>query len=155
MYTIYDNSKNKIMEVQGTKNLIIIERFIGNFINIKYRLKAYDLFENEVFEINKKNGKLFKEFEVKLGEEKMNISQDKKLLSKPSLQVKFKNNIYSIDGNIMAREFNVFNKDFKVCSSIYKKRFKLNDFYEIHIVDEEFDNLGIIICLLVDCCFSI
>ena len=48
LYTIYDNSKNKIMEVQGTKNLIIIERFIGNFINIKYRLKAYDLFENEV-----------------------------------------------------------------------------------------------------------
>ena len=85
MYTIYDNSKNKIMEVQGTKKLIIIERFIGNFINMKYRLKAYDLFGNEIFEINKKNGKLFKEFEVKLGEEKINILQDKKLLSKPSL----------------------------------------------------------------------
>ena len=155
LYTIYDDRKNRIMEIQGSKGLITIERIIGNFINIKYNLKGYGLLENEIFSISKKTGKIFKEFEVKFGKEVLEVSQERKLVSKPRLKVLFRNKVYNIEGNIMAREFNIFNENFKVCGSIYKKKLKVNDFYEVNISEEDFGDLGIAICLVIDCCFSI
>lgn len=153
IFTVYDDENNKCMNVCGSRVLLIIDRIIGNYINVKYHLKAADLNNKHILSIYKNKGKIFKDFNIKSENLEFNIEQNKKLLAKPIIYIKQEDNLYTCKGDVMAREFYVLNKDKKICGSIYKKTFKISDYYEINIQENEIEELMISISIIIDCCF--
>lgn len=100
------------------------------------KLRIYDLFDNELCYIEQKIFKFLPEYNIFMGDQHVANVKKKLAFLKNDFVISSPDAQYYIDGNLWAREFNIF-RDGRLVAVISKAFFSFTDTYGVDIDDAE------------------
>ncbi|MCY6372201.1 LURP-one-related family protein [Clostridium ganghwense] len=148
-YNIYNESKEPVYIATENRFLGLIDRFLGAIAGIGHRIFIKDLNGNELFSIKKQWAILRRDFDIILVDNTCITVREGSAFKKPEITVISPNGKYMIIGDIMARDFSV-KKDDVTVSTIKVKSNNFLKYYQIIVIEDDFDSIAIAAAFIVD-----
>ncbi|WP_297635945.1 hypothetical protein [uncultured Clostridium sp.] len=148
VYEIYD--ENEIYLKVKTKGIkFLIDRFIGSICSIGHKFFIQTTEGTEYITIKKCVGFISEKYDILYKERK--IGQIKRIVKsmEPKFIILMGEDNYEINGDVMGENF-IINKDHMNIGGISKKRFKIQDKYNIQILEGKYEKLMIASVICID-----
>lgn len=121
----------------------------GKFFSLGDKLTIYNRSGEEVIYIKQILLKLFAEYEIYQYGEYVGKVKQKFSFLKPKAEIESIYGDYSVDGNIIAHEFNIL-KDRQIVGEVSKKFLSLSDFYTVDIAPNENKEFLLALVIVLD-----
>lgn len=148
-YYIYDVGMQPSFEVTSNKLSSLYDRLFGNIISIGHTLELKDLNGTTLSIIKKRYGFVIGNYDIYQQNGKLASIHTHFAVINPKISISTSKTNYTLKGNLMARDFTIYNEERKV-AQITKTPFNIKDKYTIKIFDDEHELLYLSSVIAID-----
>jgi uncharacterized protein YxjI len=148
-YNINNDSKEPVYIATENGFLGLLDRFLGAIAGIGHRIFIKDLNGNELLSIKKHWALFRRDFDIDLEDNTYITVREGSAFKKPEITVMSPSGKYIVIGDIMATDFSV-KKDGITVSTVKVKSNHILKYYEINVMEDNFDKIAIAIAFIVD-----